>query len=83
MMNPSLVRQTPGFSQMDDESNLVHELLDMAARPERFAKSELGLMLLVAATEIIKLQELGPRPTSQRVRRDDRALPGTSSPSLR
>jgi hypothetical protein len=57
-----------------DDSNLVHELLDMAARPESFAKPELGLMLLVAATEIIKLQELVPRPTIQQVRRNDVAL---------
>jgi hypothetical protein len=59
---------------MDDESNLVHELLDMAARPESFAKPELGLMLLVAATEIIKLQELVPRPASRQFRLNDMAL---------
>jgi hypothetical protein len=56
---------------MNDEPNLVHELLDMAARPESFAKPELGLMLLVAATEIIKLQELGPQPITRQVRRND------------
>jgi hypothetical protein len=55
---------------MNDEPTLVHELLDMAARPESFAKPELGLMLLVAATEIIKLQELGQQPTRETRRND-------------
>lgn len=48
---------------MLDDKNLVEELLDMAKEPDSFSKSELGMMLLVAATEIIKLRELqAPAP---------------------
>jgi hypothetical protein len=46
-----------------NERNLVEELLDMAKEPDAFSKSDLGIMLLVAATEIMKLRETaGPGP---------------------
>jgi hypothetical protein len=51
---------------MLDERTLLDELLEMAKLPDAFSKSELGNMLLVAATEIIKLQEFGPAPIPQR-----------------
>jgi hypothetical protein len=54
---------------MPEGQSLTDELLDMARRPESFSKFDLGEMLLVAATEILKLQEFGsgagrqPAPT--------------------
>jgi hypothetical protein len=51
---------------MLDNQNLVEELLDMAKEPDSYSKSELGVMLLVAATEIIKLRELGQAVASER-----------------
>jgi hypothetical protein len=46
---------------MADEPDFVDELLNMAKQPDSFSKSELGEMILVAATEIIKMRELYPR----------------------
>jgi hypothetical protein len=44
-----------------DNDTLVDDLLDMAKRPDSFSQFELGEMILVAATEIIKLRGLqGP-----------------------
>lgn len=43
---------------MVDDDTLVNELLEMAKRPDGFSQFELGEMLLVAATEIIKLRGL-------------------------
>jgi hypothetical protein len=44
---------------MQDEQSLIRDLLEMAACPERFSRSELSLMLLVAATAIIKREQFG------------------------
>ena len=49
---------------MADDTEIVDELLNMAKQPDSFSKSELGEMILVAATEILKLRELYPRPQS-------------------
>ena len=46
---------------MADDADFVDELLNMAKRPDSFSKFELGEMILVAATEIIKLREQYPR----------------------
>jgi hypothetical protein len=46
---------------MADEADFVDELLNMAKQPDSFSKSELGDMILVAATEIMKMRELYPR----------------------
>jgi hypothetical protein len=51
---------------MLDEPTLLDELLEMAKLPAAFSKSELGDMLLVAATEIIKLQEFSGAAMPQR-----------------
>ena len=45
---------------MADDADFVDELLNMAKRPDSFSKFELGEMILVAATEIIKLREQYP-----------------------
>ena len=37
--------------------DFVDELLNMAKKPDSFSKFELGEMILVAATEILKLRE--------------------------
>ena len=58
---------------MLDDKNLVQELLEMAKEPDSFSKSELGIMLLVAATEIIKLRELSQAPSSERAREESPA----------
>ena len=42
---------------MTDMQDFVDELLSMAKEPDSFSKSELGEMILVAATEILKLRE--------------------------
>jgi len=42
---------------MTDMPDFVDELLSMAKEPDSFSKSELGEMILVAATEILKLRE--------------------------
>jgi len=47
---------------MADDANFLDELLNMAKQPDCFSKYELGEMILVAATEIIKLREQYPRP---------------------
>jgi hypothetical protein len=47
---------------MADDADFLDELLDMAKQPDCFSKFELGEMILVAATEIIKLREKYPRP---------------------
>jgi hypothetical protein len=44
---------------MPEGQSLTEELLDMARHPESFSKLDLGEMLMVAATEILKLQEFG------------------------
>ena len=59
----------PLVQHVPDEQNLVHDLLEMAACPERFSQSELGLMLLVAATAIIKLHQFGIEGAAQIVER--------------
>ena len=41
---------------MIEALDLVDELLDIAKDPERFSKLEMAEMILVAATEIIKLR---------------------------
>ena len=43
---------------MIEALDFVDELLDIAKDPERFSKPEMGEMILVAATEIIKLRSL-------------------------
>jgi hypothetical protein len=40
-----------------DMLDFVDELLNMAKEPDSFSKSELGEMILVAATEILKLRD--------------------------
>jgi hypothetical protein len=47
---------------MNEEDALVDQLLEMAKEPDRFSKPALGEMLVVAATEIIKLQQLNQAP---------------------
>ncbi|MET0599874.1 MAG: hypothetical protein ABWZ57_18625 [Mesorhizobium sp.] len=42
---------------MEDQSDIVAELLDMAKDPDAFTKADLGEMILLAATEIIKLRQ--------------------------
>jgi hypothetical protein len=49
---------------MADEPDFVDELLNMAKQPDSFSKSELGEMILVAATEIINMRVLYPRSRS-------------------
>jgi hypothetical protein len=46
-----------------DDVDLVEELLGMAKEPDRFTRADLGEMVLVAATEIIKLRENAKMPT--------------------
>jgi hypothetical protein len=48
---------------MGDDTDLVDELLRMAKEPDHFTRADLGEMILVAATEILKLREFGP-PTN-------------------
>ena len=55
----------PLVQHKEDEQSLVHELLEMAACPESFSKSELSLMLLVAATAIIKLEQFDRQTESR------------------
>lgn len=45
---------------MGNDPDLVEELLSMAKEPDRFTPTDLGEMILIAATEIIKLREFGP-----------------------
>ena len=45
---------------MADEQDFVDELLNMAKQPDSFSKFELGEIILVAATEIIRLREQNP-----------------------
>lgn len=45
---------------MSNDTDLVDELLSMAKEPDHFTRSDLGEMILIAATEIIKLREFGP-----------------------
>ena len=51
----------PSGAHMVDDADFVDELLNMAKQPDSFSKFELGEMILVAATEIIKLREQYPR----------------------
>jgi hypothetical protein len=52
-----------------DDIDLVEELLGMAKEPDHFSAADLGEMILVAATEIIKLRELAKRPSRRRRRK--------------
>ena len=45
---------------MADDADFVEELLNMAKQPDSFSKFELGEIILVAATEIIRLREQYP-----------------------
>jgi hypothetical protein len=45
---------------MTNDADLVDELLSMAKEPDHFTRTDLGEMILIAATEIIKLREFGP-----------------------
>jgi hypothetical protein len=45
---------------MTNDTDLVDELLSMAKEPDHFTRTDLGEMILIAATEIIKLREFGP-----------------------
>lgn len=45
---------------MTNDIDLVDELLSMAKEPDHFTRTDLGEMILIAATEIIKLREFGP-----------------------
>ena len=58
---------------MHDDIDLVEELLGMAREPDQFARADLGEMILVAATEIIKLREHANGP-SRRLTRQSRRL---------
>ncbi len=49
-----------GVVSMSNDTDLVDELLSMAKEPDHFTRSDLGEMILIAATEIIKLREFGP-----------------------
>jgi hypothetical protein len=55
-----------------DMPDFVDELLNMAKKPDSFSKFELGEMILVAATEILKLREFdqpidtGPQGNAKR-----------------
>ncbi|TKT69626.1 hypothetical protein [Aquamicrobium sp. LC103] len=50
---------------MDQEQDIVEELLQMAKDPASFTKDDLAEMVLVAATEIIKLRSF-PSPWTTR-----------------
>ena len=56
---------------MTPDLDMVDELLGMAKELYRFTKDDLGDMILVAATEIIKLREFGTltNPFAKRPRR--------------
>jgi hypothetical protein len=45
---------------MITDTDLVEELLSMAKEPDQFTRADLAEMILVAATEILKLREFGP-----------------------
>ena len=47
---------------MANDPDFVDELLNMAKTPDSFSKFELGEIILVAATEIMKLREQRPHP---------------------
>ena len=50
---------------MTDEPDFVDELLNMAKQPDSFSKFEMAEIILVAATEIIKLRERDPKPQTE------------------
>lgn len=52
----------------DSADDIVDEMLDMAKEPDAFSKDDLADMIMVAATEIIKLRETMPigKPASRR-----------------
>jgi hypothetical protein len=56
------------------EPDILDELLNMAKKPDDFTKSDLGEMILVAATEIIRLRQFGAlepfRPMAFPAKRD-------------
>jgi hypothetical protein len=45
---------------MTNDTDLVDELFSMAKEPDQYTRADLGEMILIAATEIIKLREFGP-----------------------
>jgi hypothetical protein len=53
---------------MHGDIDLVEELLGIAKQPDHFTKADLGEMILVAATEIIKLREHAKGPSRRRTR---------------
>jgi hypothetical protein len=53
-----------GCFSMSNDTDLVDELFSMAKDPDDFTRAELGEMILIAATEIIKLREFGPLTNS-------------------
>lgn len=45
---------------MGESVDIVDEMLDMAKDPEPFTKEDMAEMVLLAATEIIRLREFPP-----------------------
>jgi hypothetical protein len=70
-----------GVLSMSNDTDLVDELFSMAKDPDHFTRADLGEMILIAATEIIKLREFGPLTNSfanasfSRTERGERRLP--------
>lgn len=66
---------------MSNDTDLVDELLSMAKEPDHFTRADLGEMILIAATEILKLRGFGPLTHSfanasfSRTEQGDRRLP--------
>jgi hypothetical protein len=48
---------------MDNAIDIVDEMLGMAKEPATFSQDDLAEMIIVAATEIIKLREIVPPAT--------------------
>lgn len=61
---------------MDSPFDIVDEMLGMAKEPAEFSKDDLADMILVAATEIMKLRESAhpPSPAERPERRMPRAF---------
>jgi hypothetical protein len=74
----------------EDLNDIVAELLEMAKDPDAFSKTDLGEMVLLAATEIIKLRQttaydLQPREhrsAHSRKNRRKQAVESVSSPAV-
>jgi hypothetical protein len=45
---------------MGESVDIVDEMLDMARNPDPFSKEDMAEMVLLAATEIIRLREFPP-----------------------